>query len=463
MKLNILGVSLLFGRFTASVFHRGETGAQWDCPDPVDDLDSFKNALTETVEKLKYTHSFISFVIENDHVNHVFVQAPTLSKRDLKLFLNRRVEQEKTFEGPAMFSYAKADSPKGGSVIILNIVEAAYLNGIIKICQEMGFNPLQMFPLITVMGRQAPKLLKENEEMAGFVTQAGPKLALVIGRGDGSILFERFLNCDTAKEEDFDRPGRELNRSLLFAKQQFGAAAAKVYLLGGFPEEFVSSIGPRVDVPVEPAGIAFGDQKLIKAALKILPKDESNLIPIGVQTKHRRDLMVKVMAGMVAALWVVAIGWAALMEYMILSKRTAFLKARSMFSDISKEHDEWEGKARRYVVMKTSTDKFDKNRKPPAPAYLLGYLGNVLPDGLSLTKAEITADEGGWTVKLEGNEEKGHTDAAKSLKEFEAELANGPYHMTVVKGWREKWTEDLMKGVAGSSGKSKFVMSGKIR
>ena len=463
MKHHTIGVSMLYGKFTAAVYDRGAPGRSWDCPYPVEDVESFKKALGEAVSNLKYTGKFISFVIEDEKLEHVFVQSPTLSKKDMRAFLERRVDQEKTFEGPAAYSYSTADSPKGGSAIILNVMEKAYLKGMMDTCFEMGLNPFQMFPLVTVVGKKAHKLLASAEEIGAVVAQAGGRLALVIARGDGSILFERFLNYEPSRPEDFERTGRELNRSILFAKQQFGVAAASVHFIGDFPDEFVQAIVGQVDLPLNRAEPEAGPAHIVADGLRIPARDVSNLVPHDVQTKPRRDMLVKISAVMIAILWLSSVAVGAFLEWAIQSKRGDLANAQDRFNVVAKDHDVWESKAIRFALIKTSIANFRKERKPPVPGWLLSWLGEATPDGLILKKVSAQREGAGWAIRIEGISEKEHSQAAEDLKLFEAALTAPPYYMTVTSGWREKWLDELMKGAAAENSKSEFIIAGMVK
>ncbi|MBI4667060.1 MAG: hypothetical protein HY751_11705 [Nitrospinae bacterium] len=462
MKLNILGVSLFNGQFRAATYHRGEQTGYWELPDPVTDQHSLGRAITQAVSALSYKGIYISFVMEDEAMDHLFIQAPELSAKDLKIFLARKVVQEKPGAN-LLHSYTKAKSPKGGLAILAYTLEKDFLTGLLFACEELKLTPLQIYPIGPVMARQLTKLKMEPNEMVGLVTATADKLALVVGKADGSVLFERFLDYDESEGADLARTGRELNRSILFAKQQFGAAADRVLFFGDFTADFIEQVSAQIDVPSQPAQVEMHKGFWIGEALRIPPHNESNLVPRDVQRRPMRAKMLKATAAMVVGIWIVCLGAMGFIEYMIVASKKTLGQARLMAAGADEEEKVWRARVGEYLDQKNSLALFNQSRIHPAPGWIASHMGVTTPEGLALTKLVVEMENGGWSVKIEGVTEKSHSETAVDLKNMEESLAHGPYHMKITKSWRDKWIEDLKKGVGGPGAKRQFQISGVVK
>lgn len=77
-----------------------------------------------------------------------------------------------------------------------------------------------------------------------------------------------------------------------------------------------------------------------------------------------------------------------------------------------------------------------ENQHPPAPVWMLGYLGEALPADLVATNLHVAWESAAWKLQLAGILQTGATNAALTLSNAMAvladRLANGPFHLLIL-------------------------------
>lgn len=464
MKRKTLIASILYGQFSAASVERWGVKSSWASPDPVKDLDGLRGALLQAVEKTGYKGRRVAFVMENALFEHHYLQIPSMSRRDLEIYLRRKADSLKTFHGDAVFSYNTATSPKGGMVVLLNLIPKWFMDGMVAVCEELELNPVMLVPASTVLASRLRSLSLEKDEIVALVGQAANKLELVIGMGDGSILFDRHMGYDIGDEGRVERLAREARRSTLFSKQQFGVAVSRVIMIGRYEPGLTERIREIIEVPVKQLEDEDVSLFWVRETMTLSPAIESNLISPQIRKKPLRRLFVKITVAMLLVLWVGAALGVGLIEFYVAVNRSSVERFSGKIASLQAERDKWAQRNERLAQWNTALTVLKEGRLPPVPAWLLGYLGESLPDGLILTAVDIRKDEFGWLVTLEGKPLGGPTDAAQSLKVFERRLTDGPYRMTVTADWRGKWVEQLKSGAMGiEPGKGSFRIEGRIQ
>ena len=100
----------------------------------------------------------------------------------------------------------------------------------------------------------------------------------------------------------------------------------------------------------------------------------------------------------------------------------------------------------------------------PVIGWFLGYLPDILPHGVTLTKVSLAVQEQGWGLELRGEASKDLRLSAKALAVFEQRLMESPYRVNITKSWRDTWVEQLRQGATSSDdqqGRS-FLIEGQI-
>lgn len=447
LKKTVLGVSLIHGQFRALAVVKGQTVGNWVCPDPITSFDHLGEVLAEAVRETSFPGNRVSFLVEDLACVHQYHLVPPMKTADLDVYLGRMAEQEKACEGPAVWRHRKAVAGRGRTGFLLDVWPKDHVDQLVRACQEQQLHPIQMFPLSAAFVDQILTVGAEPDEIILLITKAWDKVVFVVATGDGKPLFDRFLMSTEEKGIDPERIGREVTRSLLFATQQLGQRVSQVWLMGEDEQLTAERLQPHVTVPVLPSPILPDPSYWIWVSLMLAPNHPSNFIPPEVRKAPQRKLMRKVSAGVMVGLVCLSVSTTGVIEGLVDQgqKVTASIEPKTHM--LTRERDAWQARYAELADIRMKMQALNAHYHPPVPGWFMGYLANVVPKELILTKVAVRQAEGQWVVEMTGMGSEDLSRSAEQLTRLERELAEGPFHMVVTKSWRDTWLDTLRQGV----------------
>ncbi len=460
---DVLTVRIFHGHFKVVHFLRGVVKGVYLHPAPVTTLDDIAAALDRAIVATGFTGKLVTFLYEGEEIEHSFVTTPPMETKDLRLFLGRKAEQEKQFEGRAAFSYTLTASPKGGHIVLLTLSPRTFVDGLTEICRVRGLFIQKLIPASAVMGHLMSQLGYAADNVIGLVAEVGGRLSLLVGKGNGALMFDRHFNYNWRIDKDAERIGREIERSLLFAKQQFGQSPEAVIFIGDYGDSFEERMKSLITLPIVIGEHQTYEHYWLTEARQIRRTHASNLIPANVRFESTRHATTKVVTVMVALFWIGAIGAAGLVEALIAKSESDAKRQGGEVARLQEEKAHWLDARAELERRKRVVDRI-ASPPPPAPAWFLGYLGDAVPEGIALSDVAITRQDDRWNVTLNGIVLLPPHEVAPALASLEKGLVEGPYRLAVEGSWREGWLKDLSTGGAASPGRRfTFEMKGGFR
>src|SRR5262249_22383180 len=164
-----------------------------------------------------------------------------------------------------------------------------------------------VLPPAAVLHHQMTQLPIDDDEVALLAAETGGSTHLVIGRSDGQILLARSLP-GTWNEEP-ERLALDLNRTILFANQQFGSSVVQgVWLFGPGAEQQCPIVRDHIQFPVSPSPVAYDPFYWATEALKLRPEHTPNFISLAQQKAPQRRVFAKVVAASTIIVAAAALG-----------------------------------------------------------------------------------------------------------------------------------------------------------
>ncbi len=463
IKENILGISFFQGWVRAFKLDTSGNEKTWSANDKVNSLEEIRAVLKEAVHATDSRGCNASIVLNHDLLRHKTIEIPPMTAKDIKIYLTRKVNQFKEFNGEAAFSYTKT-STKDKVCVSINYIPLSFINDLKQACMDAGVFLMQIMPFLRVREQQFQELSIGKNEAAIIIVKMYDKVSLLIGKNDGSIFSDRRLKADMENDEDIERVAKEVKRSILYNKQQFGERVVLAKLSEHFSENvfqrFKKDLDIQVDwLPPRPSRFYWNGE-----LLKISFSDKANLL-LG---KSRNEIMLrKYTRPAVVLVLIFLVGsvlTSAVIEYLLY-------KERKLLADIKPQIIELQSSRRLLLERKTKLDQLrytakvmTDERLPQVPGWFLGYLCNKVPNGLILTKTQVLHKENTtWEVLIEGFSKDGNKVMMEKLKELRDNLQNGPFKMHVNKDWYKDWLKLLKVGAVNDSGISRFSISGVIR
>ena len=443
LKKTVLGVSLIEGRLRALAVVKDQVTANWEYPHGIETSEQVQTALAEAIKETQYPGKKVSFLIDDKRFVHQYLQVPAMKLADLRLYLTNAVDEMKTWEGSTAWRFRTTQEARGKMGVLLDIWPQEFVDELIMSCQALELTPALIVPLSATFGEQVRSLPLENEDIVLLVTLMSNNITLLVAKGDGTPLFERFLGPTCEGVDPSERIGREITRSILFCSQQFGINVSQIWMFGESSSVSVSSVQPFVGLTIMQSPMNPDPSYWIWVSLSLSVKSPCNFTSSDVRLAPLRKLLMKLTAAAVLGFLILGVGLSSFLQGRLVGEQGLSSALASQSSELSKEKEEWQTRLQALARQQARTRQIMEERSLPLPGWMLGYLGNVLPPELTLNKTLITRGVNEWKVELTGMAPGDLVVGSQTLATFEARLREGPFHVEFTNDWRGAWLQEV--------------------
>ncbi len=444
MSETVLSLSLLNERLSAVAVHRGAVAGTWERPEPVTDLADFGSVLQEAVRQTGYTGTAVTVVLAHQRLAQQLVESPPVKGRSLRLFLQNRAKQLKPFSSDAAWSYQPALPTRNAQAMLLHLLPRELLDQLVQGCQQLELHCDRVFPASAILQGQLTELPLEPNEIALLAADTGGATTVVIGRKDGSIYLGRTLSNSWNVHPD--RVTVDLNRTLLYVKQQFGASVNSVWLFGEGAQNQIDTLRTALRLPVKLSPVQPGPFYWSQESLHVPVGDTNNLISLEQLQAPRRRVFFKVTSVAVGLAAVGALITAAAVQGWVMQQGKQLQAIQAKIEQLQVRKAALQDREREFLQKKQFVKIVSDGKVAPVPGWFLGYLGDIVPETLLLGQVRLNREGDQWHVELGGTLQpttnpapaKVMADAVALLK---TNLAQGPFHVQIL-------------GEGGATGKS---------
>ena len=432
MSETVLSISLLNERLSATAVHRGEVAGTWERAEPVTDLADFASILREAVQQTGYTGTAVTVVLAHQRLAQQLVESPPVKGRNLKLFLQNRVKQLKPFPTEAAWSYQPTLPTRNAQAMLLHLLPRELLDQLVQGCKQVELQCDRVIPASAILQGQLTELPLESNEVALLAADTGGTTTVVIGRKDGQIYLGRTLS--NSWNAHADRVNVDLNRTLLYVKQQFGVAVNSVWLFGDDAQNQIDRIRTALRLPVKLSPVGPGPFYWNQEALEIPVGDTNNLISAEELEAPRRRLLLRVTGALVGLLALLALAAAGGVQYVVMDRGKQLLKLQSKVEQLQVRNAALQDREREFLQKKEFVKIVSDEKVPPVPGWFLGYLGDIVPEELLVSHVRLNREEDRWHVELGGTLQPTTNQApakvlADAVATLKTNLAQGPFHV----------------------------------
>ena len=423
---DILGLAWLHGAFHAAVFRRQTLVASWASPVRVPGLEDFETALDAAIAALKFDGTEAFLVLEHDEFAHQAEHAPPFSESAARAYLRGRIARHEKDHEPVLWVSQRMVSARQEAAFLLHLLPSGFHGRLNGSMLERRLDLTRILPLVVPLQLMLDATLAPKDQPVLLAAEAGDATTVMAGRSDGQLLFARTLMGRWSP--DAARIGVEANRSVLYAKQQFGAAIDRIYLLGGADEaaraEIQAKCGAEKTVALQPAT----PLDWLQAVAKLSPRHPVNLVAGQLGRKRRQQFLRRVLLG---GCW---LGFA-LMALNLWSRGQAWRQEQRHFDALKAnaaalraDRDRLRRRNAEVARHRALIHAVSDERLPAVPAKFLAFLGAIFPATAQLTGFETKWEPatGVWTFRLEGLIEGDDETARETLAAFQAALAKSP-------------------------------------
>lgn len=466
----VLGLVLVRGTLHARVLQGGEVVAAWDAPGPLAGLDGLREALEQVPEQTGFRGESVVVAIASSQMEHQMVKLPPMRERDMEAFLSRKVRHFAVEAGRQAWSWHVLHGGKIEHQVALHLIPLSLIHVFLDFCRSRNYQVDQVVPLASTLAWSARALPLQKGSWGLVAAELGTATTIVVADTEGRMALVRELSFGLAEPDAADRFSKELNRSILFAKQQFGITVSGVWISGVSLQDAPTLLSKSVaEVAISPLPVADPPAFWLRPLVGLDPDIHDNMVPrsmrrLNERRRHLETIFVVVLAVHLFLLAAI-LGLKALGDD-IRSSVSDVHVAETMAS-LREEKDTLELRLVRIAELRTQASGIAAGSWDPKPGWFLGWIGANLPDELRLNALVVDRPEDSttWEVRLQGTAPREAVAASKALREFQKRLEHGAPRLDVSRPWEDQWHSNLRTGATWDNdtlGKP-FVIEGVLR
>ncbi|MEK7393766.1 MAG: hypothetical protein AAB214_14500, partial [Fibrobacterota bacterium] len=270
--------------------------------------------------------------------------------------------------------------------------------------------------------------------------------------------------------DSLDRLSKELNRSILFAKQQFGIAVSGLWIAVSSDENTQPVLARSIsDATVAKLPTSDPPAFWLQQLVGLNPDIHDNMVPRPMRRLNERRRHLEAAFSVAVAIHVVFVlvllGLKLIGDRSHASVQGSHLDRR--MEELRAEKTELESRNLEIALLRDQTRAISSFSWDAKPGWLFGWIAAHIPNDLRLTSASIERpiDSSTWKVRLHGVAPREATIASSALREFQTALQTGEPKLEISKPWHEQWRSNLQSGATwdlDSTGKP-FLIEGSLR
>jgi hypothetical protein len=431
MRKLTLCISCLNGEWTAAGFRKGAPAGLWHSPTPVDDFASAGQTFRDSVLQTGSDGKMVGLVLAHPRLTDQVVDVPPIKGSKLARFLDRRVQQLKTFEGDVAWSHQRALPAKGTDAALVHLFPKAMLEQLGAACREAGGQLVRVIPITTVLATQLKELPIEKEELALIAAVTGNSTTIIIGKRDGRVCLGRILRGTWAGQAD--RVSVDLMRTIGFAEQQTGLTVNSVWLFGAGAAERQAEMQMHLRPAVKVSPVEYTEYYWASQAARLSPKEDGNLVAPEVREAPQRRRRLTLTGVSLLAMLAASMGAAGYVAKMLQDDQEQVKAFDAEILRWQNSRDAWQARHAGEARKRQLVQLIAESKVQPLPGWLLGYLSEATPADLLLNRLEVQRSNDVWSVRITGTAQPSTNDVAIALQpvvsQFVSNLTAGPFRM----------------------------------
>ncbi len=456
------GIEWAYGEFRIARLRGDLVVESWKSPTPVTDLASLNAAMHEACHHIDISRGgSVAIAYEDDMHTHEFLETPPMNRRDMEKYLARHVEQSKPFASEATWRFHPVSREGRIDGVLLHLLPKYIVEAVIRICEEFYLKPKLLVPLTEIMSEFVPGLDCDESEALLLIALFDDRTQMLISSDRGEILFVRELSYPW-NEENIERLTIDINRTVGYAKQRIGGNVQHAWLIGELAQAAGETIQGQIDVELEYDRMAALPEFWMTQVAQLPQGLASNFIPVLARRSITSKTFMRaavLMTGIAAA---TALIFNSIVELTLLRNGTDH---DALTQEIASKNDELMRLTEEVELMDIEKTKLDILNVDAfnLPAIFLSHLGDLIPEGLVLTSAEVRRGQHSWEIALAGKSTVSLGDVAPLLSELQKRLEADPWNTQFIVSWEQAWMQQLTQGLAAQSGNVGFEMQGVLK
>ncbi len=421
-----LGIAWLHGTFQAVTYLRQEPVTAWVSPTPVLTAEDFASALSTALTALKFTGVDTFLLLAHEQFTHQNEQAPPAAEA-ARIYLRTRVEKfEQENKIRVLSVHQRTASARQDWSFLIHLLPSDFHEKLITALRTPHLELTRIVPLSVPLQILLDRLCPEDQKPQVLAIDTGNATSLLIGPPREKPYISRTITVSMAV--DAARIGTEINRSILFAKQQFAAQIDDIHLLGESADQALQEIQARSGPGKTCHAHLITGGHLLDATATLPIKHPVNLVADHL-SRIRRNKFIRQLA--LAASWALLLASASqTFQYLEKSSReTQHLTALSAQQEtMEQERAALSAQLTENELQKQLGAQTAATTLPPVPEKAFPYFTSQIPDEIRLSEATIRRDSenSAWLLHFDGQIEADPETASDILTSLQRQLTRSP-------------------------------------
>ena len=462
MKATGHAISWIYGEFRIARFVRGKLVEEFAPDYLVETPTDFVRALREAKKHISLKgKGNVSVVHEHDQHIHSFLNVPTMRKRDLQKYLQRKVDQEKTDDGEFAWCYHEAKHKEGGDGILLHMLPKRIVDTTIVTCSAMGLVPHRYVPLTEIVSAYLPTLGYKNDDVILIIALFSERTEIIVSTGEGEVFFVRELGFGTQHKLK-ERLGLDISRTVRYTKQQTGKTIREARIIGYRPDDILESLEDALNIEVY-LDESSNDPYFWAHQSAHLPAHLSaNFISVFAQRNITQESVKR------AGVWL-SLGLAVSAAFITASAANTYQERSDRLLELNRTSNALDYELQKLQdTMTLSEQKLNRLRALRSnslnmPSIFLLHLSKLIPSIVVLKNVHIQSEDTGWQVQIQGVAIDSIENVPLFLETFESKLQASPWNMTIVESWKYAWFDQFKNGALATGKPASFEITGTLR
>ena len=436
-----VSVSWLNGRIDLGA-RTGDAIQVWSGPETVSSVEQLAEMLARCRKQIGWGPGDATLILSHAALGSLLLEVPAASPTVLRRIVEREVERQKTFAGPAAWCETPVILPERGRVHSVHFLDQELLDRLVAVFGAVGLRLTLVTPasefLRTLAGVDSPRM--EGTFLASAVIPGGLLFSM---NYQGCGVLQRQVPVGSTESNHW---GMELKRTLVYARQHLRVALEDVRLIGAESDLGAVSGGDLPpDIATQRIPLAASEWNrwwLEHAGLTVV-----NLIGSSRRNRVQRPRLYRL--GRTLA-WMI-LGVALVLGFNVERMVRVEGEARQRLNGDVARHREELQRAREAEEQRRQESeiiqRWNEYDRPPVYLWLPRALEVKLPSTLVLTQVVLRPTAGSWAVTIAGigSPEPAALDTG-SVERFRRSLAEGTIPMRAVSD------QSLETSTAGVSG-----------
>lgn len=434
---DVLGLAWLNGAFHATVFRRQQVVQSWECKTSVATFEEFAVALDGAIAATKFNGTEVFVILAHDKFVHQVEVTPSFSKSAVRTYLRNWIERYEKTHDPVLWVSQPAMGGRDQNAHIIHILPAAMYRDLNQILLARRLDLSRVLPVFVPLQLSLSSLTETKDLPVLVAAEVGETTAVIVGKTGGQIYFGRTILASW--KTDPARVAVETNRSLLYAKQQYGENVDFVWLLGPNADVAAPEVSTKCGASTEVLTEPHTPVDWLKAVARLSPRHPVNLVA-GYLRRKRQVAFLRRLA--LAACWLTAgfVGFGIWENEQAWRREKQDLeKLRNREPMLVQEHDRLTRRNDRAEQNREFIAQIETGRLPPVPSKFLAYFASVLPREGRLTSFVVKWDDqlDEWTFSIEGFLEADRETARSMVTVMRRQLAESPLRIRFLDSSRQ--------------------------